>query len=448
MDDDNEVIDLLNVVRVQPDPNAPARRPFPPPEPLVVGAMFLNQNGNINSRSAANINRIFELDSRWSDTFFYDTFSNQYLSEQNGIERLIDEDRVSHSQRWLEEVYEARFGRDAVRSSMYLQCSYNKRHPIQNYLEKLPKPELDENGDVKNPLVENFFIKHFGVDDTPLNRAYSRGFFISAVMRAKRPGCKVDNMVVLVGPQGTKKSSAFAALCKDKSWFSDTKLKIGTKDSLEQVRSTWIYEISELASIRKADNDVVKQFLSSQVDSFRPAYERQVRDIPRTCVFVGSVNTDNFLTDWSGSRRFWVMRVTKTVDDIKAIEDAADLLWAEALYLHQKGVSYYLDPLLETQREQRNQDFTLDDGWESKIDTFLGQQAIFRSNKKKFHFTINDVLSDLGFEAHQIKHSNVVRVSTILRSAGCECERKHRVDPQKGGSRKITYWTPPETYQQ
>jgi putative DNA primase/helicase len=407
------------------------------------------------------------MDQHWQRAFEYNELSNKYLvTWENGdgapCQQLIDEDFVTEGQRWLEEVYDVRFGRGNVERSMFLQCSYNRRHPIRDYLAGLGAKTLDKDETEGWELgIDKFFIDHFGVVDTTLHRAYSRYFFVSAVARAMNPGAKVDTMVVLIGGQGTKKSSSFQALCPDPSYFSDTKMKIGSKDALEQVRGKFIYELAELASLKKAENDDIKNFLSSQVDSYRPAYERQVRDVPRTCVFVGSVNEECFITDLTGSRRFWPMKVTKAIDDVEVIVKGRDSWWAEAysLYKLAKGRPvYWLDPELEEQRSDASLDHVLDDGWEGAIDEYLGQKAISRTEAEKaakggtvncyaYMFTAREVLAHLGLETHQIKHSHIIRASTILRESGCEKQRAYRpVEIEGAKSRKITYWTPPSDY--
>lgn len=451
-------LSLLSATGVTIDPTAPTRQTFPSPEPLVIGSLFSNRQGGVNSRSPANINRIFEMDSRWNESFSYDELSNEYIYMWEKAKLLIDEDEISRAQRWLEEVYDATFGREAIRSAMFLQCKNNKRHPIRHYLGNLPKPEVNKEGEILDSKIDRFFIDNFGVSDTPLNKAYSRGFFVGAVKRAMNPGCKLDTMVVLIGAQGTGKSSAFQALCQDEAWFSDTKLHIGTKDALEQVRGTWIYEISELAAIRRANTEDIKAFLTSQFDKFRPSYERQVRTVPRTCIFVGTVNEETFVADPTGARRYWPMKVTKKVPSISSIEKQRDTLWSEAIYLYKQAngkVQYWLTDELEDERQELAHENMMDDGWETEIDQYVGDKAQIREQqsgphdtKKDFRFTSRDVLEHLGLETHQIKHSHVIRVTAILRNIGCSRTRVRRVVVEDGESQKINYWIPPEEYKQ
>ena len=61
---------------------------------------------------------------------------------------------------------------------------------------------------------------------------------------------------------------------------------------------------------RKADIDVMKGFLSRQVDEYRAAYGRVVERHPRTSIICGTTNsTTGFLRDTTGNRRFWPVTV-------------------------------------------------------------------------------------------------------------------------------------------
>jgi hypothetical protein len=136
---------------------------------------------------------------------------------------------------------------------------------------------------------------------------------IGAVRRIFEPGCKHDYACVLMGDQGARKSSFWAAL--GNPFFSDALRDISSKDDLMVLHRSWIMEWAELDHVTgKKHAGQVKAFLSQSTDMFRVPYGKATEAFPRRCIIVGSTNRDSgFLVDETGNRRFWVIPVTCTI---------------------------------------------------------------------------------------------------------------------------------------
>lgn len=141
--------------------------------------------------------------------------------------------------------------------------------------------------------------------------------------------------------QSIGKSTAFEII--GGPWYANDIAALGTKDSKEQVTGAWIVELDELDAIRRAsDVSGVKSFLSTRSERFRFSYGRSVQAYPRQCVFGDSTNSDEFLCDSTGNRRFWC--VTCGSIDIEALRRDRDQLLAEAFYAKSiLAESHYLD---------------------------------------------------------------------------------------------------------
>lgn len=144
-------------------------------------------------------------------------------------------------------------------------------HPVRDYLNALTWDGT--------PRLDNWLSRYLGVDDSPYARAVASRFLTSAIARVFRPGCQVDHVLVLEGPQGTLKSSALNALAMP--WFADSMSKLGSKDSAIEVAGVWLIEMSELDAMLKATFSATKSFVTRRHDRFRPPYGKHVIDRPR-----------------------------------------------------------------------------------------------------------------------------------------------------------------------
>jgi len=227
--------------------------------------------------------------------------------------------------------------KEVVGDAVEMVAREHTYHPVREYLGSLTwdgKPRLD-----------TWLTYYAGVDDTLYARAVGRCCLISAVARVYRPGVKADCMMILEGPQGIGKSTAIRILgdpC-EAGWFVDD-IKIngfGSKEAKEQIRGMWVAELAELDGISRADIDSTKAFLSRTTDHYRPPWGKRAADFPRHCIFIGSVNGDEYLKDSTGGRRFWPIRCRSI--DIPALLNDRDQLWAEAVARFRGGTKWWLD---------------------------------------------------------------------------------------------------------
>jgi hypothetical protein len=209
-------------------------------------------------------------------------------------------------------------------------CFENKFNPVVEYLDGLVWDGVKR--------IETWLIEHAGAPDTPFVRAASAIALIAAVRRARHPGCKFDEIIVLEGKEGLNKSSLIELMAGSEN-FSDQSI-LGTDDrkQQEQMAGVWLYELADLTGISKAETEKVKAFASRQEDRSRPAYGRFVKHQKRQCILFATTNDKDYLQSQTGNRRWWPVPVTKACN-LKTLASERDQLWAEAAHLEAQGAS-------------------------------------------------------------------------------------------------------------
>lgn len=124
----------------------------------------------------------------------------------------------------------------------------------------------------------------------------------------------IGYMLVLQGEQGVDKSFWIKSLMPAGmvTLGLNVKLDKSEKDSVSRATATPIGELAELdASFKHSDTSALKNFLTTPVDAYRPAYGYRTIRTPRSTAFAGTINPTTFLHDASGERRFWPLAVKR-----------------------------------------------------------------------------------------------------------------------------------------
>ncbi len=108
-----------------------------------------------------------------------------------------------------------------------------------------------------------------------------------------------------------------------------------------QMQGRWIVEMAELDSLSRSETSRIKAFIARSTDIFRLPYARRVLEVPRRCVFAGTVNHSDYLRDETGARRFWPIACGQV--DLDALKRERDQLWAEALVRFRAGDVWWLN---------------------------------------------------------------------------------------------------------
>jgi len=285
--------------------------------------------------------------------------------------RVLPDD-LGRVELWLSTVERLAMKEDVVKKALRLAAMQNHVNPVRDYLARVH--------DIWDgmPRIDNWLADYAGAARSTENALYGSKWLISACARTMQPGCKVDTILVLQGDQGFKKSTLFAALLPDRSWFIDQLGDIHKRaDAALSLAGKWIIEISDGAAFKGRDVDLMKSFITSQTDWFRAPYAQAFEEHPRRSVFGMSANPKELFDDPTGARRFWVVEVGRTSAGPHSVELSAirDQLWGEAVYRYLAGEPWWLTPEQEVVARERQAISTSTDAWVDQIDIWLSAQA-------------------------------------------------------------------------
>ena len=272
--------------------------------------------------------------------------------------------------------------------------------------------------------LSSWLTTYMDAEESPLVEAMGRAWLVSAVARGLSPGCQADYVLVLEGPQGTRKSSAARILGGE---FTQEHLPdFHSKDAAAALAGSWIVELSELAAMTRSEVEAVKSFITRRVDRYRPAYGRHVVEQPRRSVFMATTNEKRYLRDSTGNRRFWPVRAGTV--DLDGLAEARDQLLAEAVHAYRAGEPWYItDQALARHAEAEQAARVEDDPWKATIASWL---------TGKNETTTRAVLDWLNVDTRTQHSGHAKRVAGIMRRLGW-IEREDRA----GGKREMV-WIP------
>ena len=382
----------------------------------------------------ANISQVLRTAPEFKDKLGVNTFTHTQMilaklpwDKCEGPRPIDDSDPIK-LQEWLQKNDTNVRAKSTVTDAMLSVASENPFNRLQDYLSGLQWDGM--------PRIDTWLIIHLGAKDKPFVRTVSRKFLISAIARAMKPGCKVDTMLVLEGEQGIGKSQTLQALAKP--WVLEELSDMKSKDCKQEIQGQWFVEVSELDAMRRNEIETVKAFITKQVDTFRQSYGRFSKEHPRQCVLIGTTNSDTYLRDHTGNRRFWPVRCGKV--DLEALKRDRDQLWAEALSAYQGDEQWWLEgEEAVLAREEQAERFE-HDMWQDTVNEWL-------DNTTKPRVTALDIMENcLKLEPSQQTVVTGRRISQIMAQAEWSRAEKrlNRKDTQ-GRSRKVYEWIKPRS---
>jgi len=259
------------------------------------------------------------------------------------------------------------------------------------------------------PRMAALMTRGFGCPDDTYARSMGRYLMTALAGRVSDGGCQADNVVILVGDQGTLKTSGVRALAPWAEAFGEIHLVGKEEDILRQLRGVMVAEFAELIGLRTRDLESIKAFISRRVDTWIPKYRERKVHAPRRCLFVGTTNEETFLVDSTGNRRFLPIRTGRI--DVAWIRTWRDQLWAEG------AAAYLVDGVdwaeVNVEAVGAQEDHQVDDAWDDPLDTYLARHP------GSVH--ISEILTSADFfgsDVTKISRGSEMRIARLLRKRG------------------------------
>lgn len=301
-------------------------------------------------------------------------------------------------------------------------------HPIKNYFAGLSWDGV--------PRLDSLLIDYCGAEDNPYTRAVTRKTLCAAVARVYEPGRKFDSILVLSGPQGIGKSTFFAKL--GGAWYSDSLAISDMKDktAAEKLQGYWILELGELAGIKKVDVETVKSFVTRVDDKYRQAYGMVVESHPRSCIIVGTTNSESgFLRDITGNRRFWPVQVSEHGSHHPWDLEEIDQVWAEAIQAYKDGESLFLSGEVAQMAYAKQQEAMESDDREGLVQDYLDR--LLPENWDNMDLYQRRTFLGGGEFEDTPTEGTVRRERVCIMEIWCECFGKERQNLKKADSYEL-----------
>lgn len=300
-------------------------------------------------------------------------------------------------------------GKDNVHDAIAELCLHNRFDSLLAHIEALPAWD-------GTTRLDSWLVDYFGAEDSVYAREVGAVVLSAAIARAFEPGAKFDYMLVLIGEQGIRKSSAVRILAGGDAFFSDAPLLAAkdAKEILELTAGVWIQECAELDGISRKDTETLKAMIVRTHDKARAAYGRTTQEVPRRFVMIGTTNERRFLRDATGNRRFWPMEVQRIDSD--GLAAVRDQLLAEALARYRSGTArlWLGDEAEAIARRLQGEHLAVDGSYRELLE-FLEPEGV--RDGSPFVAT-ETVYTRLGIEAGMRSGAVAHRVAAVMASLG------------------------------
>jgi len=276
------------------------------------------------------------------------------------------------------------------------------------------------------PRVERFLSNYFSAEDTDYTRAVASYIWTALAGRVLEPGIKADMVPILIGEQGSKKSSSVAAMVPSQDFFTEVSFHEKEEDLSRKMRGRLLAEIGELRGLHTKEQESIKAFITRTHENWIPKYREFATSFPRRLVFIGTTNQEQFLADDTGNRRWCPVRVGQA--DIEAIRRDRLQLWAEGRELFSLFGIAFRDA--ERLAADVHEEHTMTERFQEEIENWLSAPDALTGEiprTREFLRTGDIARECLRIEARNLSRADEMQIGKVLRIAGF-ARKQRRLD--------------------
>ena len=397
------------------------RAEFDKIQPIAANDLVQSPAGLINAYGLA-----FKTDAKWVRTVHQHTSNVMKLMEEHNafprIWRNLDTNRVMVGEETatpdltemsIANYFQHNLGFDKVNHRIVYSCiqalsKRNARSPMLEWIQGLRWDGV--------PRLDTWLSRLWGCDEGAYTAEVGSKWLIAACARMAEPGCKIDWMMIVIGPQSTGKTSMPAIV------FNGNSLTLygeqNHKDLHMLMHSALVVGFDELDSFGKRESSNLKAMITSKEDAFRPPYAASVELFPRRFTLYGCGNRHEFIQhDPSGYRRYAVVEINKLLD-FRGLEAERTQLWAEAWRRYSSGGEQWWEVKGASAEAEK---YVVPNLLEEQIVNWVAAQTKAKHadvvKDGIMTFTMSQLMNGIGID--NSKNTNVTReIAAILRAMG------------------------------
>lgn len=385
-------------------------------------------------RSIDNYLRVLKGDSHFSNLYFNE--QSGYIEKTDGGEFDIFSDAdVSEALHYIEVNYDGLCDLKLFPKAFDTFIQERHRNPLKEYIESIKWDGIDR----ISYLLENFMRP---TDDERLVREVSRLIFAGGIHRLYEAGCKFDCVPVLIGKQGTGKSTFIRWLNPFERYFNEIRTIEG-KEGIENLQGGFVCEMVELLATKRAkDVEKVKSFITTQNDKYRMPYDKYTSFHPRRTIIIGSTNNEEFLTDATGNRRFLPVHINverlEFTSREKEFKEYVAQCWAEALAKKDTDfMSTYPSNEINELLEEAQREVMEEDSLQPFIEDYIKDKEYFCVLQILLCSKIKLPIEKMGTREEQEKRSRIRKVLRTLPYVKSEGKKRYFEIPDGTYTNKI-----------